>query len=140
MHKFFPKLLFLVFLGMFFNVPIACATEARDIVREAIDHWRGVSSVGEMTMIIHRPDWERSMSMQAWTQGNEKSLVRVTAPQKDRGNGTLMLDNTMWNYSPKVNRVIKVPSSMMGQAGWDPTFQTRTYHGPMTSSINIPIH
>ncbi|MCP4406728.1 MAG: outer membrane lipoprotein-sorting protein [Gammaproteobacteria bacterium] len=69
-----------------------------------------------MTMIIHRPDWERTMSMRAWTQGSDKSLVRVTAPQKDRGNGTLMLDNSMWNYSPKVNRVIKVPSSMMGQS------------------------
>lgn len=117
MHKSVPKLLFLVFLGIILNVSTACATEARDIVRKAIDHWRGVSSVGEMTMIIHRPDWERSMSMQTWTQGNDRSLVRVTAPRKDRGNGTLMQNNSMWNYSPKVNRVIKIPSSMMGQ-GW----------------------
>ncbi len=28
-----------------------------------------------------------------------------------------MDENNMWTYSPKVNRVIKVPSSMMGQ-GW----------------------
>ena len=117
MDKSVPKLLFLVFLSIMLNVSTARATEARDIVRRAIDHWRGVSSVGEMTMIIHRPDWERSMSMQTWTHGTDKSLVRVTAPQKDRGNGTLMLNNSMWNYSPKVNRVIKIPSSMMGQ-GW----------------------
>lgn len=95
----------------------ASAADAREIVRDAINHWRGVASTGEMTMTIHRPDWERSMSFQSWTQGTKQSLVRVTAPQKDRGNGTLMLDNSMWNYSPKVNRVVKVPSSMMGQ-GW----------------------
>ena len=117
MHISVSKLLFTVFLGLTINVSTANAAEARDIVRKAIDHWRGVSSVGEMTMIIHRPDWERSMSMQTWTQGNDKSLVRVTAPRKDRGNGTLMHNNSMWNYSPKVNRVIKIPSSMMGQ-GW----------------------
>ena len=117
MAKFTSKLLFLVFLGIMLNLSTARASEARDIVRKAIDHWRGVSSVGEMTMIIHRPDWERSMSMQAWTQGSDKSLVRITAPRKDRGNGTLMQDNSMWNYSPKVNRVIKIPSSMMSQ-GW----------------------
>jgi outer membrane lipoprotein-sorting protein len=99
--------------------------EAREIVRQAIEHWRGVASVGEMTMTIHRPDWERSMSMQSWTQGNKESLVRVTAPQKDRGNGTLMIDNSMWNYSPKVNRVIKVPSSMMGQSWMGSDFSNK---------------
>ncbi len=57
----------------------------------------------------------RSMSMKAWTKGQKHSLVRVTAPRKDAGNGTLMIDNAMWTFSPKVNRVMKVPSSMMGQ-------------------------
>lgn len=119
------NLLCVVLLGVVASVSPARAIEPRDIVRQAIDHWRGVSSVGEMTMIIHRPDWERTMSMQAWTQDNDKSLVRVTAPKKDRGNGTLMRDNSMWNYSPKVNRVIKVPSSMMGQSWMGSDFSNK---------------
>lgn len=90
---------------------------AADIVRAVIDHWRGQTSYSEMTMTIHRPDWERSMTMQAWTKGDKHSLVRVTEPRKDRGNGTLMIDNIMWSYNPKVNRVIKIPSSLMNQ-GW----------------------
>jgi len=92
------------------------AQDPTEIVRAAWDHWRGESSVSEMTMVIHRPSWERSMSMSAWTRGSKHSLVRVTAPKKDAGNGTLMVDNSMWTFSPKVNRVIKVPSSMMGQS------------------------
>ena len=96
-----------------------------ELVREAINHWRGVSSAGVMTMTIHRPDWERSMSMQTWTQGSDLSLVRVTEPRRDRGNGTLMIDNSMWNYSPKVNRVIKVPSSMMGQSWMGSDFSNK---------------
>jgi outer membrane lipoprotein-sorting protein len=91
--------------------------DATDIVRDALNHWRGLSSHSDFTMIIHRPDWERSMSMESWTEGDKKSLVRVTAPRKDRGNGTLIDDNNMWTFSPKINRVIKVPSSMMNQ-GW----------------------
>lgn len=90
--------------------------DARAIVRAAVDHWRGVSSHSVMSMLIHRPDWERSMTMEAWTKGDEKSLVRVIEPKKDRGNGTLTDDNEMWTFSPKVNRVIKIPSSMMGQS------------------------
>jgi len=101
------------------------ANEAQDIVRAAINYWRGTSSVGEMTMTIHRPDWERSMSMRAWTQGADRSLVRVTAPKKDKGNGTLIDDNNMWSYSPKINRVIKVPSSMMGQSWMGSDFSNK---------------
>ena len=101
------------------------AGEARDIVRAAIDYWRGTSSYGEITMTIHRPDWERSMSMRAWTQGEDQSLVRVTAPKKDRGNATLIDDNNMWSYSPKINRVIKVPSSMMGQSWMGSDFSNK---------------
>jgi outer membrane lipoprotein-sorting protein len=103
----------------------APALDARDIVRQSLDHWRGQTSMGEMTMTIHRPDWERSMSMQSWTAGMDQSLVRVTAPRRDVGNGTLMDDNSMWNYSPKVNRVIKIPSSMMGQSWMGSDFSNK---------------
>jgi outer membrane lipoprotein-sorting protein len=91
--------------------------DAKELVRAAMDHWRGVTSYSEMTMTIHRPDWQRSMSMKAWSKGNDLSLVRVTEPKKDAGNGTLLKDNDMWSYSPKINRIIKIPSSMMSQ-GW----------------------
>ena len=101
------------------------AQDAAEIVRASIDNWRGQSSYGEMTMTIHRPSWERTMSMRAWTQGSKKSLVRVTAPKKDAGNGTLMVDNNMWSYAPKVNRVIKVPSSMMGQSWMGSDFSNK---------------
>ena len=98
---------------------------ARDIVREAINHWRGLSSYSVMTMVIHRPDWERSMTMRAWTKGDKQSLVRVTEPAKDRGNGTLTDDSNMWSFSPKVNRVIKIPSSMMGQSWMGSDFSNK---------------
>ena len=99
--------------------------DAKDIVRDAINHWRGTSSQGAMTMTIHRPDWERSMSMESWTRGEKQSLIRVTAPRKDRGNGTLMDDNNMWSFSPKINRVIKVPSSMMSQSWMGSDFSNK---------------
>lgn len=109
-------------------LPCAAAGEERDatqIVRDAVDHWRGLSSYTEMTMVIHRPDWERSMTMRAWTKGQDQSLVRVVEPKKDRGNGTLTDDDSMWTFSPKVNRVIKIPSSMMGQSWMGSDFSNK---------------
>ena len=99
--------------------------DATQIVRDAVDHWRGLSSYTEMTMVIHRPDWERSMTMQAWTKGDEQSLVRILEPKKDRGNGTLTDEDNMWTFSPKINRVIKVPSSMMGQSWMGSDFSNK---------------
>ena len=99
--------------------------DATDIVRDAINHWRGLTSYTVMTMVIHRPDWERSMTMQAWTKGDDHSLVRVMEPKKDRGNGTLTDKNSMWTFSPKINRVIKVPSSMMGQSWMGSDFSNK---------------
>ena len=99
-------------------LPIAVAEDspsARDIIQRAMDHYRGLTSYSEMTMVINRPEWQRSMTMKAWTAGDKQTLVRVLEPRKDAGNGTLSLDGNMWTYTPKINRVIKVPSSMMGQ-------------------------
>ncbi|HKJ50540.1 MAG TPA: outer membrane lipoprotein-sorting protein [Gammaproteobacteria bacterium] len=93
------------------------APDPSDLIRAAMEHWRGVTSYSVMTMTIHRPDWERSFTMRAWTEGDKLSLVRVIAPKRDAGNGTLVKDREMWTFSPKINRILKLPSSMMSQ-GW----------------------
>ena len=106
-----------IFLLWLFTAQVLSATpEPKELIQQAMDHWRGLSSYSEMTMTIHRPDWERSMSMRSWTKGDKVSLVRVTLPKKDAGNGTLTKDNNMWTFAPKVNRIIKIPSSMMSQS------------------------
>ena len=119
------RVLFSLLLLLIPALGFAEVRDGKSIVREAINHWRGLSSYTEMTMVIHRPDWERSMTMRAWTKGDKQTLVRVVEPKKDRGNGTLTDDKSMWSYSPKVNRVIKVPSSMMGQSWMGSDFSNK---------------
>jgi outer membrane lipoprotein-sorting protein len=99
--------------------------DPRELIRAAMDHWRGQTSYSEMTMTIHRSDWERSFSMRAWTEGDRHSLVRVIAPARDAGNGTLVKDREMWTYSPKINRVLKLPSSMMNQSWMGSDFSNK---------------
>ena len=118
-----------VFLLIMFTGATAIAQDAErnatGIVRDALNHWRGLSSHGVMTMTIHRLDWRRTMSMESWSEGEKLSLVRVTEPRKDRGNATLIDDNRMWTFSPKINRVIKVPSSMMNQSWMGSDFSNK---------------
>ncbi len=86
------------------------------LVDAAVKYYRGEASVSKVRMTVHRPDWERQMTIKAWTLGKKNSLFYITDPPKDEGNGTLKRGTDMWTYNPKVNRVIKLPPSMMSQA------------------------
>jgi outer membrane lipoprotein-sorting protein len=86
------------------------------LIQQAFNNWRGKSSYTEVSMTVHRPDWERSMSMLSWTRGDDDSLVRFTAPAKDAGNATLKLGDTMWIFNPRLSQILKLPASMMAQS------------------------
>ena len=107
------KLACLILFGALSASPALADPDPAEIVRDAIDNWRGTSSYIEQTMIVHRPEWERSSAMVSITRGNKDALVRFTAPARDEGNATLKLDRDMWVFTPRLNRVIKLPASMV---------------------------
>jgi hypothetical protein len=85
--------------------------------REIIDRvdriLRGESSHGVARMEVVTEHWERSLSMELWSLGTEYSLVKIVAPAKEAGSGTLKAGDDIWQYLPKVDRTIKIPASMM---------------------------
>lgn len=94
----------------------AAEPDAESIIKAGFNHYRGQASKSAIEMVIHRPTWERSMQMTGWTKGTDRSLIHITAPAKDKNNGTLKRGRDMWTYNPKINRVIKLPPSVMSQA------------------------
>jgi outer membrane lipoprotein-sorting protein len=97
-------------------IALAAAPDPAKLIQQAFDNWRGHSSYTEVSMTVHRPAWERSMSMLSWTRGDDDSLVRFTAPAKDAGNATLKLGDAMWIYNPRLSQILKLPASMMAQS------------------------
>jgi outer membrane lipoprotein-sorting protein len=69
-----------------------------------------------MTMTIVRPDWKREITMKGWSLGRDYSLILITAPARDKGQAFLKRDNEMWNWQPSIDRVVKLPPSMMMQS------------------------
>ena len=106
----------LLALGWLPALAAAADPDATQLIKQAFDNWRGASSYTEVTMTVHRPQWERSMTMLSWTRGDDDALVRFTAPAKDAGNATLKVGPAMWIFTPKLNQVIKLPASMMAQS------------------------
>lgn len=89
---------------------------ARELLDAADDLYRGRSSVGTMQMNIVTDRYKRSLTLREWSEGEEKSLVRIVEPAKEEGVTTLRVEDDLWNYLPKVDRTIKVPASMMSSS------------------------
>ena len=54
--------------------------------------------------------------MKNWTLGNDYSMIYITAPAKEKGQVFLKRQNEMWNWVPSIERMIKIPPSMMMQS------------------------
>lgn len=90
---------------------------ARQILDRVDDLYRGESSRGQLTMTVTTAHWTRTLGIEFWSKGKDESLFRILAPKKEEGTATLRAGNDIWNYLPRVKRVIKLPSSMMS-ASW----------------------
>lgn len=109
------KLLPVLFLYFVVTSSVSHATDVDvyGLLDKADRLFRGKSSYMELEMIIKTENWERSLTIQSWSEGLDKTFITILSPKKDRGISTLKLKNEMWNYFPKINKVIKVPPSMM---------------------------
>ncbi|MEN0068079.1 MAG: outer membrane lipoprotein-sorting protein [Myxococcota bacterium] len=87
-----------------------------ELLRATDDVSRGDSSQATIEMQVKTSRYERSMKMQVFSKGTEKSLIRILEPAKDAGVATLKVDENLWNYLPKVDRTMKVPAGMMSGA------------------------
>ena len=89
----------------------------KQVIEKADELQRGETNEGEMSMTIIRPKWERTITMKSWSKGTEYSMTYITSPVKDKGQVFLKRKSEMWNWVPTINRMIKLPPSMMSQ-GW----------------------
>ena len=87
------------------------------LLDKADDVSRRSSSRALMRMEVKTDRYERTVTMEAWSKGTDKSLVVIREPAKEAGVATLMVDENIWNYLPRVDKTMKVPAGMMSD-GW----------------------
>ncbi len=118
-----PYLPYWLILLMTVTGPVFSATDVAGTAsvngRQVVEHiekllW-GKTSRGRYEMRIVTPHWQRTLKIDMWMQRPEKTFIRILSPAKEAGTGSLRIGNEMWNYIPKVERIIKIPPSMMLQ-------------------------
>ncbi len=90
--------------------------EPKEIIDRVDRLLRGDSSHARVEMTVATRRWERNLALEIWSEGTDKALIRITQPKKEAGMTTLKVGEDIWNYLPKIDRIIRVPSSMMASA------------------------
>lgn len=114
MNNWRKSLMVLLGIGLFTSVSFG--QSAKEIIDKADKKMQGNSSKSEMIMRIVRPDWTREIGIKGWAIGTEYSMMLITSPARDKGSATLKRENEIWSWQPSIDRVIKLPPSMMMQS------------------------
>jgi outer membrane lipoprotein-sorting protein len=93
----------------------AADSEGRDILDRVEKLLWGTTLQGDYEMTITTPRWQRTLGLKVWMDRPKRSFVRIVSPAKEAGIGSLRIGAEMWNYLPNVERIIKIPPSMMLQ-------------------------
>src|SRR5574337_1338060 len=113
MKRFFVIALAVIAYGMARDQAVV---DAKEIVQKADEKMRGNTSVATVTVQTVRPTWMREMNIKTWTKGSQYALILVTSPEREKGNAFLKRDKEVWNWVPSIERVVKLPPSMMSQS------------------------
>lgn len=105
--------LLLVLLSM---TVLLFGSEAAGIVKKVEENLRGKDAYMKMKMTIVSARHKRTVELESWSIGKEKSFMKILYPPKDRGITFLKLDKQLWQYVPKIERIVKIPPSMMLQS------------------------
>ena len=108
---------FFLFFGIFFST---CADASnlnpKKILDSVDDVYRSNASHGILTLTVTTTNWQRTLTLEQWSKGKNKHLIKILKPKKEKDLATLRVDNNVWNYMPKVKKVVKIPSSMMSSS------------------------
>ncbi len=99
------------------ELSVADDPQAKALVEQMIDRLRGHTNVSLHEMTVKRPSWSRTMKLKSWDdRKNKKVFIRILEPPKDQGTSFLRIGYNLWSYLPKVEKIMKIPPSMMLQA------------------------
>ena len=111
------KILATLFLCLLWcNYAEASNLNPEKILNNVDDIYRSNASHGILTLAVTTSNRQRSLTLEQWSKGNNMHLIKVLKPKKEKDLATLRVDNNVWNYMPKVKRVVKIPSSMMSSS------------------------
>jgi outer membrane lipoprotein-sorting protein len=104
--------------------------------------YRANSSHAVMEMTVIRERGTRDLTLESWSQGEEDALVVIRDPAREAGTATLRTEDGLWNYAPRADRLIRIPTGLLSES-WmgshftnDDLLRETTYDEDYTASLS----
>lgn len=98
----------------------AAAQERTPSVDDVIDHlddlYRAGSSHAVMTMTVVHERGTRKLTLESWSRGEDEALIVIRAPAREAGTATLRTEEGLWNYAPRADRLIRIPTGLLSES------------------------
>jgi outer membrane lipoprotein-sorting protein len=101
-------------------VPVGTMGQQLPDMSQIIDHldelYRSTSSHAVMTMTVVRERGTRELTMEMWSKGEDDALIVIRSPAREAGTATLMTTDGLWNYAPRADRLIRIPTGLLSES------------------------
>jgi len=87
-----------------------------EVTKRLDDLYRSKSSTSVVKMEIVNDRGKRTLTLEQWTQGEDDALIVIRSPAREAGTATLKTSEGLWNYAPRADRLIRVPSGLLADA------------------------
>ena len=78
--------------------------------------WRAESSYAMITMSITTENFSRTLTIEGWSKGEDLSLMIIRDPAREAGTATLRTEEGLWNYAPRADRLMRIPSGLLSES------------------------
>ena len=103
----------LVPAGLSGQIPVPNVDEVMDYID---DLYRSQSSYSRMRMTVVRERGTRELEMESWSKGDDQALIVIRSPAREAGAATLRTEEGLWNYAPRADRLIRIPSGLLSES------------------------
>ena len=115
---------------------------ATDVLKK-IDHNLVIDQAEMKTkMIIHGRSGTRTIEMQSWVKGKDKSFIEYLKPPREKGKRMLKMDGKIWTYTPEpTDRIITISGHLLRQSvmGSDLSYEDITENSRLIDNYNAEI-
>src|SRR5437016_2344952 len=94
----------------------AAPSEATGLLERSEDHVNGKTLQIRMKMTIRKAGSVRELGLRLWMKGRDRAVIKIQSPPRERDQGNLRIKLDLWQYLPNVERIIRIPPSMMLQS------------------------
>ena len=95
------------------QIPVPDVNQVMDYID---DLYRAQSSYSSMRMTVVRERGTRELEMEAWSRGDDEALIVIRSPAREAGAATLRTEEGLWNYAPRADRLIRIPSGLLSES------------------------